>query len=113
MMKLERIELPLDGRGRRSNETRLRIDECATLQREGARFFAAASDREIARRLHQALSRYATGAWRRERTCDVCPVRHRGKVTAALWMILKTRDAIPSDRTIRRTLAIRGPMSGM
>ena len=37
--------------------------------------------------------------------------QHRGKLTATLWMILKTRDIQVAERTIRRALAAptRGP----
>jgi hypothetical protein len=96
------------GRGKRSNETRLRLDERAKLLREAARFFPGASDREVARRLHEALSRYGAGAWRRERACEVCPLRHRDKLAEMLWAIFKVYDHTPSEGTVRAALARKG-----
>jgi hypothetical protein len=31
-------------------------------------------------------------------------VQHRGKLTAVLWMVLRTRNHVPSEMTIRRAL---------
>jgi hypothetical protein len=100
---------PLDGRGRRSPQTMLLLDERDKLLIEAARFFPGASDREIARRLHSALSTYRDGRWRRDRAEALCPVQHKGKLMQTLWMILKTRDHVPSEMTIRRALAFRDP----
>jgi hypothetical protein len=96
--------LPVDGRGKRSNETLLRIDERDRYLIEAARLYPGYRDREIARRLRTALSIYRGGRFDRDRACEVCPVQHRGKLTEVLWMILKVRDHVPSEMTIRRAL---------
>jgi hypothetical protein len=98
------------GRGHRTPQTLLLIDERdALLRTAAARFCIGMSDREAARYLRTALLRYQTGAWRRERVETTCPPRHAGKLTAVLWTILKTRDHVPSSATIRRALAICEP----
>lgn len=102
--------VPVDGRGRRTPATLLRLDERDSLLREAAQFYLGASDREIARRLRSSLSLYRGGRWRRDRSEALCPPRYAGKVAAALWRLLKVHDAIPSEMTIRRALAgIRDP----
>jgi hypothetical protein len=91
------------------------INERDALIRAAAKFFSGASDREVARRLHDALSIYRGGRWRRDRSETTCPPQHRGKLTATLWTILKTRDVPVGERTIRRALAAptRGPAFGL
>lgn len=106
---------PVDGRGHgRTPAVRLVLDERGKLLVEAARFFPGCSDRETARQLHAALSRYRDGRWRRDRAEALCPSQHRGKLTATLWMILKTTpDVLVAERTIRRALAAaptRGPV---
>jgi hypothetical protein len=95
---------PLDGRGHRSPQTQLLIDERDALLIEARKFYPGCSDRETARRLRIALSIYRGGRWRRDRSEATCPVQHRGKLTAVLWMILKTSDRVPGNGTIRRAL---------
>jgi hypothetical protein len=82
----------------------LLLDERGRFLVEAARFYPGCSDREIARRLHVALSRYRDGRWRRDRSELTCPSQHAGKLTAVLWMLLKTHDHTPSQATIRRAL---------
>jgi hypothetical protein len=96
---------PLDGRGHRTPATLLVLDERDKFLVEAARFYPGTSDREIARQLRSALSRYREGRWRRDRSEALCPVRHAGTITAVLWMILKVRDHVPSERLIRMVLA--------
>ena len=94
-----------DGRGHRSPQTLLAISERDHLLREAARRFCVGmSDRQAAAMLNTSLKRYDTGAWRRERIADICPPRHAGRLTAYCWRILRTRDAVPSEMTIRRAL---------
>lgn len=88
---------------------RLVLDERGKLLVEAARFYPGLSNREAARQLHTALSRYRDGRWRRDCSEALCPPQHRGKLIATLWMILKTRDVLVAERTIRRALATRGP----
>jgi hypothetical protein len=97
--------VPVDGRGKRSNETLLRINERDRYLMEAARFYPNASgDREIARQLRTALLNYRNGRWRRDRAEALCPPQHKGKLVQTLWCLLKTRDAIPGDRTVRAVL---------
>jgi hypothetical protein len=108
MKRVRTIELthavPLDGRGHRSPQTMLLINERDRYLIEAAKFFPGASDREIARLLHAALSTYRDGRFRRDRELSTCPVQHKGKLMQVMWMILKTRDHVPSEMTIRRAL---------
>jgi hypothetical protein len=101
---------PFDRRGRRTPQTLLLIDERDALLRvAAARFCNGMSDREAARYLRSRLLVYQQGAWRRERIETTCPPRHAGKLAALLWLLLKTRDHVPSTMTIRRDLAICDP----
>ena len=83
----------------------LLIGERNDLIRSASKFFPGCRDREIARQLHAALSRYRDGRWRRDSAEALCPPQHRDKLTEVLWMILKTRDRMPSERLIRLVLA--------
>jgi hypothetical protein len=97
---------PCDGRGRRTPQTLLLLDERDGYLRQAATYFPGCSDRETARRLREALAIYRNGRWRRDRSEALCPPRHAGKLTAVLWMILKVRDAPPpSVRTITVALS--------
>jgi hypothetical protein len=97
------------GRGRRSPDFLLRQDERDRYLVEAARCYPGQSDREIARQLRLALARYRDGRWRRDRSEYTCPAQHRGKLTEVLYFLLRVRDAVPSETTIRRALAIRDP----
>jgi hypothetical protein len=97
---------PLDGRGHgRTPAVQLLIDERNALIRDAARFYPGCRDREVARQLLIALARFRHGRWRRDRIEATCPAQHRGKLVQVLWLILKTIDATPSDRTVRAALA--------
>jgi hypothetical protein len=97
----------IDGRGRRSPQTQLLIDERNKLLVEAARHFGDVSDREAARMLRSRIAIYRDGRWRRDRVELKCPLRLVGHLEATLWMVLKVRDHVPSEITIRR--AIRDP----
>jgi hypothetical protein len=99
------------GAGHRTPATLLLIDERDRYLIEAAdRFCIGMKDRPAAHHIRTALLRYQTCAWRRDRADLTCPARHAGSLTAVLWMLLKVRDAIPSEPTIRRVLgAIREP----
>jgi hypothetical protein len=91
------------GVGQRSPSTLLLLDERRVLLRAAAAHFPGLSHREIARRLRTALMRYRDGRWRR--TCtELRPPHPPEKIDAVLWMILRVRDAVPSEMTIRRAL---------
>jgi hypothetical protein len=93
------------GPGHRTPQTLLLIDERDKLLVEAAKFFPGALDREISRRLRAALSIYRAGRWRRDCAELTCPPQHRGKLVQVLWLLLKTMDAIPGDKTVRNALA--------
>ena len=103
MSRHERFDV-VDGRGRRTPQTMLLLDERRALLVEAARFYPGLSQRETARRLRIALQRYQLGRWRRTRADLTCPKDHAGKLTGVLWMLLRVRDHVPSEMTIRRAL---------
>ena len=109
MMRLRASDLldavPFGGSGRRTPQTLLLIDERDRYLVEAAKHFPGLSQRETARLLRSRLLVYRSGRWRRNRSELTCPVQHRGKLTEVLWMLLKVRDAIPSERTIRAALS--------
>lgn len=94
-----------DRRGHRLPSTLEAIAERDRLLREASdRFCAGMSDRQAAAFIHTALARYAAGRWRRSRADPVCP-HEAGTLAATLWAILRCRDHIVSERTIRAVLA--------
>jgi hypothetical protein len=97
----------VDARGRRPPADVLaRAVRDHLLRAAADRFCVGMSDRQAAMVLRTKLDRYRLGAWRRDRVEVQCPDRHRSSVTELLWTILKIRDAVPSDRTIRLALAL-------
>jgi hypothetical protein len=95
----------IDRRGRRLADTMLALGERDRWLAEAAsRFLPGWSARAASRRLHEALSRYKLGAWRRERTSETVPLRRRGHLEGHFWMILRARDHVPSERTIRAAI---------
>jgi hypothetical protein len=97
--------VPVDSRGKRSNETLLRLDERDALLIEIARrFYPGISHRETAHRLRSRLLIYRNGRWRR--TCVELKSPHDPEsLDAALWCLLRIKDAIPGERLIRCALA--------
>jgi hypothetical protein len=97
--------VPIDGRGRRSNETLLRLDERNKMLIEIAhRFYGGLSHLEAAHRLRSRLLIYRSGRW--QRSClDLRSPHPPEKIETLLWSLLKSRDAIPSVRSIRAVLA--------
>ena len=89
----------------RTRAVELLISERNALIRDAAKFYPGCGDREVARQLLIALARYRNGRWLRDRSEATCPAQHRGKLVQVLWLILRTIDAIPSDRTARAALA--------
>lgn len=95
---------PIDGRGRRTNELLMRLDERDRYLIEAARFYPGLSHREVARQVRIAVLRYKTGRWRRTGSELRCP--HDGeRLDALLWCLLRVRDRVPSERLIRSVLA--------
>jgi hypothetical protein len=95
--------VPVDGRGRRTPQTMLLLDERKKYLIEAAQFYPGCTDREIARRLHAALSTYRAGRFRRDRN-DTCPIQYRGTLREQLYFLLRVRDHVPSEPAIRRAL---------
>jgi beta-lactamase class A len=64
------------------------------------------SDNAAADLLIAKLSLYRATAWQRDRDCDeaLCPLRHRGSIRELFWMVLKSRDRLPSERLVREVL---------
>ena len=99
--------MPVDARGRRPPADVLaRAIRDHLLRTAADRFCAGMKDRPAAAKLRTKMIRYCEGSWRRDRDEMQCPDRHRGSITELLWTILKIRDAVPSDRTIRAALAL-------
>jgi hypothetical protein len=97
-----------DNRGHRTPRTQLQIDERDALLREAARRFCAGmSDRQAAAYLRVALLRYREGRWRRTRT-EIWNPHAADRLDAVLWRLLRTREAIPSERLIRAVLSRSG-----
>lgn len=102
-MKPLRHPLVPDGRGHRSPGTVVTLAVRDHLLRKAATFFPG-SDREAARQIRIALTRYCNGRWRRSRA-DVACVHDAKRIEATLWLILRVRDHVPSERLIRLVLA--------
>jgi len=99
--------VPVDARGRRPPADVLaRAVRDHLLRTAADRFCVGMSDRAAAAWLLDKLSTYRGGRWRRDKNEVQCPARHRGTITELLWRVLKVRDAIPGDRTIRAALAL-------
>ena len=98
--------MAVDGRSHgRTRQVPLVISERDALIRSAAEFYPGLSDREVARRLHTALSTYRAGRFRRDRN-DTCPIQYRGKLTEILYLLLRVRDHVPSETAIRRALGV-------
>jgi hypothetical protein len=94
---------PIDGRGRRTNHTLLLIRAREILLMEAARHFPAASDRETARQLLDALKIYAAGRWQRDSAAR-CPPQY-ADYRLLFFAILRLHDHIPCDRVVRTAVA--------
>jgi hypothetical protein len=93
------------GPGHRTPQTLLLLDERDKLLREArARFCIGMSDRAAAKFLRDHLGRYRQGRWRRDAACLTCPPQHHGRLEQVMFCILKSRDHVPSEMTIRRSL---------
>jgi hypothetical protein len=100
---------PMRGPGHRLPSTLAALDlRDALLCEAAARFYPGASAREIAKRLHDGLDLFHCTAWPRERTAEVCPPRHDGRITAFYWRILHAIDHVPSGELIRKIVARPG-----
>jgi hypothetical protein len=91
--------------GQRDPRERLSITRRdALLKQTAATFFPDLNQTGKAEALHQALLRYSTTGWRRDRVAPTCPP-HRIGLDQALWTLLKARAAVPSARTIHNALS--------
>lgn len=94
-----------DRRGHRSPNTLLMLDERdAKLVATARRFFSGMSHRETAHRLRSRLLIYQSGRWRRT-SAELRPPHDADSLDAALWCLLRIKDHVPSEMTIRRALA--------
>jgi hypothetical protein len=101
-----RHERFIELRGRRKPADVLaRASRDHLLRLAAERYLSGLSDRQAATMLLSKMTRYREGAWRRDRAEALCPARHQGRIEGLLWQALRTRDAIPAARTIRRALA--------
>ncbi|TIM69395.1 MAG: hypothetical protein E5Y52_05880 [Mesorhizobium sp.] len=57
------------------------------------------------------LQRYAASSWLRERTLDVCPDRHVGRLQEHLWRALHAHPHVIGERQIRRIISDMTPPS--
>jgi hypothetical protein len=96
---------PMERRGRRTNETLLRLDERdALLVAIARRFYGGLSRRETAHMLRRSWLLYQQGRWRRT-SSELKPPHDAETLDAALWHLLWIKDYVPSEMTIRRALA--------
>lgn len=111
MKQVHTIELthavPIRSHGR-TPAVQLLIDERDRYLREGARRFCLEmTGRAAAKHLHDALSRYESGRFRRSRFETTCPDAHRGRLDEICWLLLKTTSGrVPKISTIRRVLGV-------
>ena len=104
--------VPLDGRGHRSPQTLLMLDERDAMLREAAAmFFPGDSMNATAKQLHRALDRYCCGAWLRERVAITLPSRHLGRLDGFCWRLLRTVNRVPGESRIRQIIS-RGVFAG-
>ena len=98
--------------GQRSARTRAAIAERDRLVAEAAvEFFPDQPPAAQARGLHQRWSRYAVSGWRRERALSAPPPMRRGKIEERLWQVMKVRDLVLTERSVRAILAASYPYS--
>ena len=107
MKPLRHPLVPVDARGRRPPaDVVARTIRDHLLRTAAARFCVGVSDRQAAMMLRAKLDRYRLGAWRRDRVEVQCPARLKGALNELFWTLLKIRDAVPGDRTVRAALAL-------
>lgn len=105
-MKHYRTSVFAVGPGHRTPNTLLLLDERDRYLREAARLHCIGmSNHQASDFLSSRLARYRGSGWRRDASEATCPVRLKGRVEACCWLILKSRDAVPGDRTVRDVLA--------
>ncbi len=60
-----------------------------------------------ARRLAELYGRYASTAWLRERTLDVCPPQRVGTIEGDFWLAMKAWPRVVGERRMRNLLEDR------
>ena len=97
---------PLDGRGRRLPLTLLHLTVRNCFLRAAAEIHCSGmSGRQAAAVLHTRLSRYRSGAWRRDASEPLVLPRLVGRLDGWLWCVLKVHDRLVSERLIRAVLS--------
>ena len=76
------------------------------LRAAAAEFFPDLRPAEQARDMHQHWRRYVAAGWPRERALEEPPERRRGTIEGALWRVMKTRDHLLAERSLRLILAV-------
>lgn len=93
------------GDGQRSAHTEANIEARDKLLRESAaEFFPGLLVTQQARGLHLRWTRYEASRWPHERTLDAVPPHRIATLEGRFWAILKKRDTVPAERTIRAIL---------
>ncbi|MCJ2030919.1 hypothetical protein MKK50_16235 [Methylobacterium sp. J-043] len=82
----------------------------AALRMLASRHFAGLPQRTQAREIRRALSAYASGQWRIDRTASAVPGEHIGTAREVMFDLMRAREAVPSVEHIRRVL--RGAEGG-
>ena len=67
------------------------------------------SDREAAETLRTKLGRYRECAWQRDRICEACPDRHRGKLNELFWQVLSCSRWLRIDPSVSGGVASAPP----
>lgn len=92
--------------GQRSIQTALALHRRDDRVRQAAAaHFRSDCASDQARELHRRWSRYAASSWPRERALDELPAHRRNTAEGEFWTIMKIRDHVLSERSIRALLA--------
>ena len=93
------------GAGRATPQAMLSRDERDRYLREAAdQHCVGLSDNAAAHHLVVRLATYRSTAWRKDYAEALCPAKYRDTITEFFWMILKSRDRVPSERLVREVL---------
>lgn len=94
------------GPGQRSAQTTAILAERDHhLRAAAAEFYPGLPPAHQARELHARWTHYRASGWHHERALDAAPLFRAGTLQARLWAVLRLRDFVPSERTLRAVLA--------
>jgi hypothetical protein len=101
------VPIGLRGPGRRTPDTRASLFIRDALLAEAATLFCrGASSNAAASAIYRRLALYRAGAWRRHRAEQQLPPVLVGRIEELLWHVLKARDVLPSQRSIRLAIDV-------